>query len=184
MVYDFAAGKLLYATAGADAGDSFAWLPDGRLLRVHAGGAISAMALDGRETPLGAVQWPQGWELGAVFASPDGQQLAVRLDGKASKDHDLWVMRTDGQGFGRFTTTQMTTYAVWSPDGRYLAFNKDTGASCSDASCYGSCKVWYAPATARNVAAVDASRDAWQFTVRDTRGGSTQLGCQLLAWTP
>jgi hypothetical protein len=66
----------------------------------------------------------------------------------------------------------------------HLAFNKDTGASCSEASCYGHCRLWYAPATARNIVAVEASRDASSFIVRDTRGGAMPLGCQLLAWTP
>lgn len=150
------------------------------------GAAQAALGLDGRETPLGAVRWPAGWELGAVFASPDGQHLALRLDGTgtAAKDHDLWVMKLDGQGLARFTSTQMSTYAVWSPDSRYLAFNKDTGASCSEAACRGDCKLWYAPATARNIVAVEASRDAWPFVIRDTRGSAMPLGCQLLAWTP
>ncbi len=183
IVYDFANDKLLFAAARADANDAFDWLPDGRLVRVRANGNISTMTTDGRETATGAVQWPQGWHLGKVFASPDGQGLVARLDSDAGSDHDLWVMKLDGKEFGRLTTTNISTYAVWSPDAKQIAFNKDTGSSCSDASCQGTCDIWYAPATARSISAVEASKDAFKFTVKSREGSSLPLGCQLLAWT-
>lgn len=184
VVYDPSAGQLLFATRESEAGDAFGWLPDGRLLRVQASGAISSVALDGHVLPLGAVRWPPGWQLGAVFVSPTGRQVALRLDSEGGREHDLWTMGLDGRDLARFTTTGMTTYAVWSPQGDYLAFDKDTGASCSNATCRGSCRLWYAPASARGVVAVEASRDASAFVVKARSGAAMPLGCHLRAWTP
>lgn len=175
-------GKLLFATA--DAADVFDWLPDGRLVRVGADGTIGTQTVGGPEVRIASIRWPAGWEPGRLFAGPDGQRLALRMDSTTSKDHDLWVMSLGGQDLQRFTKTQMATYAVWSPDGQYLAFNRNSGFSCSDSDCRGSCRIWYAPATARNVVAVESSNDAYPFTVTTVDGSRTRLGCDLLAWTP
>lgn len=184
IVYDMAADRLLFVTPDADAGDAFDWLPDGRLVRVRTNGTVSTMSVGGQETGTGTAAWPQGWTLAGIVASPDGKSLAVRMNATTSRDRDLWVMAVDGWNLQRFTVTNITSYTVWSPDSKYLAFNKDTGFACSDSACQGSCRIWYAPSTARGIAALDASNDASTFDIKTSSGGATRLGCQLLAWTP
>lgn len=98
-------------------------------------------------------------------------------------DSDLWVARLDGSQLERLTQTRMTHYANWSPDGKYIAFDVDTGHFCTTLGCIGTCDLWYTPATSRNVRALPGSNDATQFSVKDHAGRLDTLGCHLLGWT-
>jgi len=64
-----------------------------------------------------------------------------------------------------------------------VAFVKDTGVSCSDATCRGSCALWVAEATAGDVVAVKASGDAQRISLRRPNGSMTTVGCPAIAWT-
>lgn len=188
IVVDIAKQKLLFAAPESKTPDAFSWMPDESLLRATPAGQISRFALGSPEKPVASVKWPEGRFLQAIYASPDGTRLLAQLaalrDTGSVSGVDLWIMNIDGSGLARFTNNGLITNAFWSPDSRYIAFTKDTGTSCSDATCRGSCTVWYAPATARNVVAVDASRDAYQFPLKRPDGSMRMLGCPMTAWIP
>jgi hypothetical protein len=167
--------------------DAFTWLPDNRYLRITQQGAISTGALDGpeTETPSGQLDLPPHHYLIDAWANRQGDRLALRIqnDIEPSPDSDIWVSNLDGSGLERVTTTKMSYAAHWSPDGRYLAFDVDTGFFCTGMGCMGSCELWYVPAEARNVTALPAAQDALAFQVSDRNGDKRQLGCDLMAWT-
>lgn len=187
VVWDFDARQLLFATPPSDTPDAFGWLPDGALLRVQRSGALSRVALGGAQTPLGSVSWPEARVPLNVFVSPDGTQALIQLvllrPSGSMEGSDLWMLDLRGNRLRRFTNNGLIPYAVWSPDGRTVAFAKDTGYACSEASCVGSCTLWQADASAAHVRAREASGDARPFPLRRPDGSTTTLSCPLMAWT-
>lgn len=170
-----------------DANDALTWLPDGRWLTVSDDGRIRAGRLDtGEVSQLGRLAFPTGLSLGPVWANRQGDRLAMRLtrpDG-ASIDADIWVAAIDGSGLHALTDTHMSWGAHWSPDGRHVAFDVDTGYLCTGVGCIGSCELWYAPHQAVGVRALDAAPgEGRRFQVKNRRGSTMVLGCDLLAWT-
>lgn len=99
-----------------------------------------------------------------AFVSPDGKKALVQLvklrASGSIESSDLWMMDLPGTSLRRFTDNGLIPYAVWSPDSRTVAFSKDTGYSCSESTCRGSCTIWCADAAAAGVRARDASGDA------------------------
>jgi dipeptidyl aminopeptidase/acylaminoacyl peptidase len=187
VVWDFDLRKLLFATPPSDLPDAFAWMPDGTLLRAQRSGAVSRIALGGSEISLGAVNWPEARLPLNAFVSPDGslaliQLVKLRASGSIDSS-DLWMMDLRSLALRRFTNNGLVPYAVWSPDGRTVAFAKDTGYSCSESTCMGSCTIWYADATASEVKARDTSGDAREFPLRRPDGSMTTLRCPVSAWT-
>lgn len=187
IVYDLDSRKLLYATQPSKTPDALSWMPDGSLLRVQPSGDISRVMPGRGEQRVATVRWPEARVPEAVHVSPDGSkalvQLAALRDTGSVAGVDLWMMNVDGSNLRRFTRNDLIASAVWSPDGRYVAFSKDTGVSCTAATCRGSCTVWYAEATATNVVAVPPSGDARQFPLKRPDGSTTNVGCPLAAWT-
>lgn len=187
IVWDFDSQKLLFATPASDAPDAIAWMPDGTLLRLQRSGSVSKLALGGAETPLGTASWPESRVPLNAFVSPDGTKALVQLvklrASGSIESSDLWMMDLPGAGLRRFTDNGLIPYAVWSPDSRTVAFSKDTGYSCSESTCTGSCTIWYADATAANVQARDTSGDARQFPLLRPDGSKTTLSCPVMAWT-
>lgn len=163
------------------------WLPNGEFIRLAPTGAITRGRVDGAMWPAGQLRLPAGHMLGAASIHPRGTQMALRLmavDAKGRKTHsDIWVADIDGGSLERVTRTGTSNYAKWSPDGRFLAFDVDTGLVCGGGNCVGSCGLWYAASTARNVLALPSSGDAAKFNVKNSRGEERTLGCELLAWT-
>lgn len=187
IVYDIRQQKLLFATPVGSRTDAISWLPDGAVLRVKASGEISKLVLGGAEQPLGTVTWPESRVVQAVYASPDGSKALVQLAALRNTGSisgvDLWMMNVDGSGLRRFTKNDLISNAFWSPDGKYVAFSKDTGVVCTDATCQGSCTVWYADASASDVVAVEGSNDAQRFSVKRLNGSTKNLSCPVMAWT-
>ncbi|KQV50782.1 hypothetical protein ASC95_15670 [Pelomonas sp. Root1217] len=187
VVYDLDSRRLLYVTRPSRTPDALSWLPDGSLLRVQPSGQISRVVLGGAEQPVAAVRWPEGRVPQALHVSPDGSkalvQLAALRDTGSVSGADLWMMNVDGSNLRRFTKNDLVAQAFWSPDSKHVAFVKDTGVSCSDATCRGSCALWVAEATAADVVAVKASGDAQRIPLRRPNGSMTTVGCPAIAWT-
>jgi hypothetical protein len=187
VVWDIDAKKPLFSAAPSKTPDALSWLPDGTLLRVKPSGGVSKVVLGGAEQAVATLTWPEARIPQAVYASPDGSkalvQLAALRDTGSVSGVDLWMMDINGGNLRRFTDNGLITDAHWSPDGQFVAFTKDTGVSCTEATCQGSCTVWYAPATASGVVAVEASGDAKRFPSQRPDGSMTQLRCPVMAWT-
>jgi hypothetical protein len=187
VAYDLDSRRLLYVTRPSKTPDALSWLPDGSLLRVQPSGQISKVVLGGAEQPVATVRWPEGRVPEALRVSPDGTKALVALaalrDTGSVRGVDLWMMNVDGSNLRRFTKNDLVAHAFWSPDGRHVAFVKDTGVSCSDATCQGSCTLWVAEATASHVVAVKASGDAQRFPLRRPNGSMTSVGCPAITWT-
>jgi hypothetical protein len=188
IVYDIDQRKVLFATPASGRPDAVSWMPDGSLLRVKPSGEITKVVLGAAEQAVRTLTWPEARVPQAVYVSPDGSkalvQLAALRETGSVSGVDLWMMNIDGSNLTRFTKNDLIAKAFWSPDSKLVAFIKDTGVSCTDATCQGSCNVWYAEATASDVVAVAASGDAKKFSVKRTTNGSvTTLSCPVMAWT-
>lgn len=187
VVWDLGTQKLLFATEESDMVAALSWMPDGSLLRVRPSGTINKIVIGGEEQLIGTVSWPEARVPQAVYVSPDGAkalvQLAALRDTGSVSSVDLWVMNIDGSEMKRFTNNGLIAEAYWSPDSRNVAFVKDTGISCTDFTCAGSCTVWYAPATATDVVAVEASGDAKHFPLTRPDNTVTTLRCPMMGWT-
>ena len=163
------------------------WLPDGRYVKVSSSGWIEAGPVGGTTSLLGQLSLPAGKTLGNIDINPQGTQMTLRLmvfnNAGGMDESDIWVANLDGSGLGQLTNTKISSYGQWSPDGRYVAFDVDTGLVCGGGTCAGSCGLWYAPATSRNVLALDSSGDAFKFRIRNRSNSERVLGCELLGWT-
>ena len=108
---------------------------------------VFIMAADGR----GVRQLTHLFSAKRASWSPDGKQLV--FDGRFYKtvnDFDIGIMRADGSGVRRITRgPERDVMAVWSPDGRWLAFSR--------------------------LRAEGAEPDVW--LVRPTVGGSRSVAC-------
>lgn len=186
-VIDLAARRVLDQFPADDA--AVDWLPDGRYVHVTHDGRISigTVGVAARQA-VGQLALPRGLTVNEVWADPQGRRLALRLWSKSEAGtidvSDLWVSDLDGRNAYRHTQTRMTNRARWSPDGRLIAFDVDTGSLCDFSGCVGHCELWYADADAREVTALPAAGDARQFRVRNRSGQERVLGCDLLGWTP
>jgi hypothetical protein len=163
---------------------SVGWLPDGRFLQVATNGQISLGTPGGARVAAGTLNL-QGRRLGEVQVSAQGTQFIVTLTDASGTvpRRDLWVANLDGSQASRLTSTNITSYGHWSPDGRHIAFDADTGSLCTTAGCVGTCEIWFTASTSRNVNPLPSAPGlASAFQVRDQRGSSQRLGCEVLAW--
>jgi dipeptidyl aminopeptidase/acylaminoacyl peptidase len=171
------------------ADDWFSWMPDGRFMLISLKtGRMRIASVDGAdEVPVGRLTPPADRAMGAFTVSPTGRQFIMRMmrRGSMPKESDLWIGNIDGSGFEQLTDAKVVTGAVWSPDGRQVAYEVDTGHFCSTAGyCIGRCDQYYTPAGLRRVKGLDHQPGSATFSVRDRDGNTKALGCSVLAWTP
>jgi hypothetical protein len=168
--------------------DWFAWLPDGRYMLIGLNsGSMRVASLDGAgETIVGHLDVPADRRMGQFGVSPDGKRFLMPLTrrGSATNETDLWIGNVDGTGFEQFTDNKVFGGAAWSPDSRYVAYVTDTGISCGAGTCQGVCQQWYSSVDQRMVKGIAGTPGSEVFTVRNRSGGTTRLGCSVLAWTP
>jgi hypothetical protein len=164
------------------------WLPDGRYVVVGRDGTVSEATVGSAALKTGSFTPPSHMEVAGLKVSPNAKQMTIRFWHKNAAGNvdssDLWIADLDGARFERLTDTGISSFAHWSPDSRFLAFDKDEGTVCSGGGCIGTCSVWYAPATRRSIKALPSSGDASRFTVTNSRGNKAILGCHLSGWTP
>jgi Tol biopolymer transport system component len=109
--------------ANTDFGEYPSWSPDGKRIAFNnnlaGSGRMYIVNVDGSGlVDLSGVG--QGHE---VAWSPDGRSILFASDRDHSDNYnDIYVMRPDGSGLQRLTTTRGETPA-WSPDGRHIVFS-------------------------------------------------------------
>lgn len=169
--------------------DQFSWMPDGRfmLISIKTGRMRIASLDSAQETEMGQLVLPRDRAMGAFSISPTGKQFVMRMPRRNAvpAESDLWIGNIDGSGFEQLTEAKAVTNAVWSPDGRYLAYKVDTGRFCSTAGyCVGTCDQYYTPVGLRRVKGLNGQPGSATFEVRNREGKVERLGCSVLAWTP
>lgn len=94
-------------------------------------------------------------------------------------------MNLDGSAAVRYTSTNISNYGRWPPDGQRIAFDVGTGTVCTGSQCSGTCEIWHAPASASALNPLPAAPgSAARFSVVNRQGAARTLGCNVLAWTP
>jgi dipeptidyl aminopeptidase/acylaminoacyl peptidase len=186
QVLDLATLRPRYRIA---ADDWFAWMPDGRFMLISIKtGRMRIASLDGGpETVVGQLTPPADRQMGAFAVSPTGRELIMKMPRRNAvpREADLWIANIDGSRLERLTEAKAIGSALWSPDGRFVAYTVDTGHFCSTAGyCVGGCDQWYTPATLRGVHGFKGEPGSEAFQVNNRQGQRQELGCEVLAWTP
>lgn len=162
------------------------WLPDGRYVYLDATGQLFAAEPGGARSPGGRITVP-GRKVRALWVNRQGTQLLSRWERQEGDRilKDLWISTVSGAGLRRFTAIDRTDTAVWSPDGRRVAFTTRSNHVCTGFDCAnnaGHCELQQVDSAARAVIA--GSTALSDLRVRDRTGKSVILGCDLRGWTP
>lgn len=184
LVIDLTTQKARYRVADDD---FFAWMPDGRFRLIHLKTGLMRIAQldDPREQVVGRLTLPPGRAMGEFLISPTGTEIIMKLPLRHSvpQEADLWIGRLDGSRFEQLTQVRALGSALWSPDGKHVAYTVDTGSICTQGSCLGGCDQHFTRSTLRKVKGLDGTPGSERFEVRNRRGQGQRLGCEVLAWT-
>ncbi len=106
------------------------WSPSGTLVYVRGSGSTAENTLmrvsrDGIATPVDSA-----WHgpLASLALSPDGRRVAVS-SGAATGALNIWVKQLDRGPFTRLTFGGQDRRPTWSPDGKLVAFVRDTAGN-------------------------------------------------------
>jgi len=107
-----------------------AWSADGTMIYLRGAGGGSDMAVVRVSRAGVVVPYDSSWygQFNSLALSPDGRQLAVGA-GSSSGGLNIWIKRLDRGPFTRLTFGGQDRRPVWSPDGRLVAFVRDTANS-------------------------------------------------------
>ena len=184
LVLDLTTQKPRYRIADDD---FFAWMPDGRFMLINLKTGLMRIAQldDPREQVTGRLTLPPGRAMGEFRISPTGTEFMMKLALRQSVpvEADLWIGRLDGSRFEQLTQVRALGSAVWSPDGRHVAYTVNTGSICSGWGCLGGCDQHYTGVALRQVKGFDGTPGSERFEVRNRQGQKQRLGCDVLAWT-
>ncbi len=105
------------------------WSPTGTLVYARGSGLSNSLEMvrvsrDGVATPIDT-----SWfgEFNSSALSPDGQRLAVGA-GTTNSGLDIWIKQLDHGPFSRLTYGGDDRRPTWSPDGRSVAFIRESGS--------------------------------------------------------
>jgi hypothetical protein len=181
VIVDLAKGQVVETLGGNDVAAN--WIPDGRYILLLANGDLfvanpgASRTANGRVFVLGRL--PVG-----LWVSPQGDQMVTRwrvVQGDVVLS-DLWMSSLSGGSFERFTTSEISRDAVWSPDGKYVGYSNKPDLVCTAFTCpFTDCDPKYAPASSRGLTKVDGR--ALDFRLLDTESRAITLGCEINGWT-
>jgi len=118
---------VLEGVAMAPLGAELAWAPAGTLVYGLTAGGSNNLVVE-RVNRSGAVTVvDSAWSglFNAFALSPDGRRVAVGA-GSAGIGNNIWIKQLEHGPFTRLTFTGRDRRPAWSPDGRMVAFVRDT----------------------------------------------------------
>ena len=105
-----------------------AWSPSGTLAYVRrSGGTESVIVRVGRDGTVTPIDTAWYGEFSALALSPDGRQVAVGVT--AASALNIWVKQMERGPFTRLTFGNRDRRPAWSPNGRLVAFIRDSANS-------------------------------------------------------
>jgi serine/threonine-protein kinase len=106
-----------------------AWSPSGALVYGNSGTGNDIVALQHADRSGKMITYDPSWtgQFNSFDLSPDGRRVAVGVSTPGS-GLDIWVKQLDRGPFGRVTFSGRDRRPAWSPDGRQVAFVRDSGS--------------------------------------------------------
>ena len=106
-----------------------AWSPSGALVYGNSGAGNDVVALQHADRTGKTAVYDLSWtgQFNSFDLSPDGRRAAVGVSTPGS-GLDIWVKQLDRGPFGRVSFSGRDRRPAWSPDGRQIAFVRDSAS--------------------------------------------------------